>query len=536
MRATIQSLLIIVMQGTSIPAQTTLFTNAHIYQHPGAEAILCTEGKIIGVGKAADYTADEVVNLQGGYVYPGFTDSHMHLLGLGQSLEILDLIGTKSTAEIIQKVQDKRAETQPDEWIVGRGWDQNDWPDTHFPTKELLDDVAPQNPVYLRRIDGHAAWVNSRVLELAGITAHTPDPPGGKILRDERGEPSGILIDNAVDLVEKKLPPPTPQERRRQIMKAIRLLNSFGLTTIHDAGMTLKTITTLKDLLAEERLTIRIYAMLSDAPQNTDPYLCSGPDTTNLFLIVRTVKLYLDGALGSRGAALLQPYSDDPGNRGLILTDSTEVARKVKQYNRAGFQVAIHCIGDRANRMALDIYQANGIPSRRNRIEHAQIIHPTDIPRFTPLNVIPAMQATHCTSDMYWADDRLGPERLTEAYPWQSLIQTGAIIPNGSDAPVELPDPLAGLYAAVTRQDQNGWPPGGWRPEERMTTTTAVKSFTEWPAYASFEEKHKGKIAPGYYADFTVLNKNLLAVPPEEILNANVTFTIVNGVVVYSNR
>jgi len=524
------------MQGTFIPAQTTLFTNAHIYQHPGVDAILCAEGKIISVGKAADFTADEVIDLQGGYVYPGFTDSHMHLLGLGQALETLDLVGTNSAQEVVKKVQDKLPETQPGEWITGRGWDQNDWLDTHFSTKELLDGVAPQNPVYLRRIDGHAAWVNSRLLELAGIDSHTPDPPGGKIVRNEQGEPTGILIDNAVDLIEKKLPPPKAKERKRQILKAIHLLNSLGLTTIHDAGMALETIKTLKDLLAEGQLTVRIYAMLSDTPQNTDPYLVSGPDTTNPYLIIRAVKLYLDGALGSRGASLFQPYSDDPGNRGLILTDSAVVAQKVKNYNQAGFQVAIHCIGDRANRMALDIYETNGLRSQRNRIEHAQIIHPTDIPRFAALNVIPAMQATHCTSDMYWVDERLGPERLIEAYPWQSLINSGAIIPNGSDAPVESPDPLAGLYAAITRQDQKGWPPGGWRPEERLTITTAIQSFTEWPAYTSFEEKHKGKIAPRYYADFTVTNKDLLTVTPEKILSTDVTFTIVNGVVVYSNR
>jgi hypothetical protein len=534
MRATIQSLLILFMQGTLIPAQTALFTNAHIYQRPGADAILCADGKILSIGKGEDFTADEVVDLQGGYVYPGFTDSHMHLLGLGQALEILDLVGTTSAQEIAQKVQDKLVEIQPGEWVIGRGWDQNDWPDTHFPTKELLDSVAPQNPVYLRRIDGHAAWVNSQVLKLANINAQTPDPPGGKIVRDEKGEPTGILIDNAVDLVEKKLPPSMPKDRRRQITKAMRLLNSFGLTSIHDAGTTPETIATLKELLAEERLTVRVYAMLSDTPENTAPYLTSGPDTTNSFLVIRAVKLYLDGALGSRGAALLQPYNDDPANRGLILTDSVEVARRVKEYNQAGFQVGIHCIGDRANRMALDIYETNGIRSRRNRIEHAQIIHPTDIPRFVALKVIPAMQATHCTSDMYWADERLGPERLIEAYPWQSLIQTGAIIPNGSDAPVESPDPLAGLYAATTRQDQKGWPAGGWRPEERMTIATAIKSFTEWPAYASFAEQHKGKIAPGYYADFTVLNKDLLTIPPKEILSTEVTFTIVNGVVVYS--
>jgi len=536
MRAIIQSLLILFMQGTSIPAQTTLFTNAHIYQHPRADAILCADGKILSIGKIGDFTADEVVNLHGGYVYPGFTDSHMHLLGLGQALEILNLVGTTSAQDIIQKVRDKLTEIQPGEWVIGRGWDQNDWSDTHFPTKVLLDNAAPQNPVYLRRIDGHAAWVNSQVLKLANINAQTPDPPGGKIVRDEKGEPTGILIDNAVDLIEKKLPTPTPKDRKRQITKAIHLLNTLGLTTIHDAGTTLETLATLKEILAEKRLTVRVYAMLSDTPENTAQYLTSGPDTTNPYLVIRAVKLYLDGALGSRGAALLQPYSDDPGNRGLILTDSSEVARKVKEYNQAGFQVAIHCIGDRANRMALDIFETNGVRSRRNRIEHAQIIHPTDIPRFAALKVIPAMQATHCTSDMYWADERLGPERLVEAYPWQSLIQTGAIIPNGSDAPVESPDPLAGIYAATTRQDQKGWPAGGWRAKECMTIATAIRSFTEWPAYASFEEKHKGTIAPGYYADFTVLNKDLHTISPKEILNTKVTFTIVNGTVVYSDR
>ncbi|NOZ03545.1 MAG: amidohydrolase, partial [FCB group bacterium] len=410
---------------------TTLFTDCHVFGYPEANAILSENGTITVIGSATDFSAEDTVSLKGGYLYPGFTDAHLHLTGLGWSLEVLDLVGTKSAEEIVALVSEATTRTGKRRWIQGRGWDQNDWAIPEYPTKNLLDRVAPDVPVCLRRIDGHAVWVNSRALEIAGITADFADPDGGKILRDEHGAPTGILIDNAIALVVSHIPPDTKEDKRRYVLRATALLNSLGITAVHDAGTDAETIAVLKELTAENALPLRVYAMLNNQPEDYQVFLESGPETGNPFLKVRAVKLYLDGALGSRGAALLAPYTDDPLNYGLILTDSSVIARQVQRFNTAGFQVCVHCIGDRANRIALDIFEnlRRVIPGdHRNRIEHAQIVHRRDIPRFAILNVIPSMQATHCTSDMYWADERLGPARLEEAYPWQSLVRSGSII------------------------------------------------------------------------------------------------------------
>jgi len=519
--------------GVAQPTNTLLFTNVHVYGHPGADAVLVTEGKIEGFGKRNRFPALPMLDLQGGYLYPGFTDSHIHLAGYGRSLEILNLVGTENKASILDSIREAVLRQPKGTWILGRGWDQNDWPKITYPTREDLDSIAPLHYVVLRRIDGHAVWINSRVLEKAGITAATTDPRGGKILREATGEPTGILIDNAVNLINPLIPPPSHSDKRRWIKKAIIQLNAFGVTSIHDAGTDAETLSILQSLEREGKLTLRVYTMLDNEPDTYFPYLDSGPRVDNSHIQIRCLKIYLDGALGSRGAALLEPYQDDPENSGLILTDSAEVADLVKQFNSRGFQVAIHCIGDRANRMALDIFQSVGNPALRNRIEHAQIIHPADIPRFSPLGVVPSMQPTHCTSDMYWADERLGEQRLVGAYAWQSLIQAGSIIPGGSDAPVETPDPLAGIYAALTRQDPKGWPPGGWQPQERLTLEQALKMFTEWSAYASFQDQVLGKLQPGYYADFTVLDRPLDKKQAHAILETQVLFTIVNGQIVF---
>jgi predicted amidohydrolase YtcJ len=536
--AFIRSLIVtsLISSGTAQPADTILFTHAHIYGYPGADAVLVTGGKIVGIGKQDSFPGFPTTDLKGGYLYPGFTDSHIHLTGYGRSLETLNLVGTKTKSEILKLLLQAVKQKPPGTWILGRGWDQNDWPETEFPTKTDLDSIAPQHYVVLRRVDGHAIWVNSLVLKKAGIRSATPDPEGGRILRDASGKPTGILIDNAVSLVNQLIAAPTPADKRRSILKALKQLNQFGLTAIHDAGTDLETLSILKELKQEGKLTLRVYAILDNEPSVYSSYLQSGPETENPFYQVRCLKLYLDGALGSRGAALLEPYSDDPGNKGLILTDSAEVARLVKEFNSRGFQVAIHCIGDRANRIALDIFEAVGATTKRNRIEHAQIINPADIPRFHRLGVIPSMQATHCTSDMYWADERLGDQRLAGAYAWQSLIKAGSIIPGGSDAPVETPDPLAGIYAALTRQDPKGWPPGGWQPQERLQLEQALKMITEWAAYASFQEQVVGKLEPDYYADFTVLDRPLDGKHPNAILHTRVLFTIVNGKIVYQGK
>jgi len=516
----------------SLP-QTILFTNVYLPGNSQRSSVLCSNGRIQTIGIPETFTADQIVDLHGGYLYPGFSDAHLHLLGLGQSMEILDLVGTGTPDEIIALVRQKARQASNGAWIRGRGWDQNDWPEIRLPDRSLLDNAAPDNPVLLSRIDGHAIWVNSAALDRAGITRNTPDPTGGKIYRDRAGDPTGILLDNATDLVFRIIPEESRSTKKRQLKKAVAYLNSLGITSIHDAGTSRETLAILGDMEREGELTLRVYAMLNDDPEDYEPFLLNGPTVNDPRITVRAVKLYLDGALGSRGAALLEPYSDDPGNTGLLVSDSATVAEKVRRFNAAGFQVNIHCIGDRANRMALDIFEWAGVRNRRNRIEHAQIIAPDDIPRFFDLGVIPSMQTTHCTSDMYWADERLGSGRLNEAYPWQALLSTGSIIPGGSDAPVETPNPLWEFYAAVTRQDREDWPSGGWQSQERMTPEQALNSLTLWPAYAAFQEDQSGKIAPGYHADFTVLSRDLLQSTPHQILDTAVLYTIMNGEVVY---
>ncbi len=516
-------------------AKTIVFTNVHLPGESTSVSVLCENGLIKGMARSGDFTADQTVNLNGGVLYPGFADAHLHLLGLGQSLDYLNLAGTNSPDEIIAQVREKARSLNNGEWIRGRGWDQNDWPDTRMPDRQMLDRVVPDQPVILSRIDGHAVWVNSKALDLAGVDADTPEISGGQIFRGFDNNPSGVLMDNAIELIRKIVPEEDRATQKRQLLQAIQFLNTLGLASVHDAGTSLQTLELLRELQQEGKLTLRVYAMLNDKPEDYEPYLLNGPSTSDPRIMVRAVKLYLDGALGSRGAALLAPYSDDPQNTGLLVGDSSDIAVKVHRFNAAGFQVNIHCIGDRANRMALDIFEKVGVRSCRNRVEHAQIIDRTDIPRFAELGVIPSIQTTHCTSDMYWVDKRLGTERLDEAYPWQSLISSGSVIPGGSDAPIETPNPLWNYYAAVTRQDHKGWPEDGWLPQERMTRKQALNMMTEWPAFAAFAESTSGKVEPGYRADFTVLDRDIQTATLHEILKTNVLFTIVDGQVVYSH-
>ena len=522
--------LIFIMVSCNHP-KITVLSNCVVPSHPGANSISFSDGEIIDIGN--NLSGDIIINLNGGFVYPGFSDSHMHLVGYGKSLEKLDLVGTNSIAEIKNLVSSSYDKSN--KWIEGRGWDQNDWENIDYPTKEDLDLVAEDQPVYLRRIDGHAAWVNSKVLSICGINDKTKDPKGGKIIRDKNGSPTGIFIDNAVDLIEKFLPEDSSLDKKRYIERAVKSLNKFGLTSIHDAGTDIETIKILKKLIQQNKLSIRVNAMLNNHINDYNFYINNGPDRINDFLFINSIKIYFDGAMGSRGAYLLEPYSDDPDNVGLTITNEDHIRKKVKIFNEAGFQVAIHCIGDKANRIALDIFEEIGNKLSRNRIEHAQIIHADDINRFVELGVIPSMQSTHCTSDMYWVDERLGPERIHQAYPWNSLLNSGSIIPGGSDAPVEIPDPLMGIYAAITRKDINDWPKNGWLPDERMTIDQAISSITEWSAYSMFAEKFYGKIDKGYLADFTVLNNNLSKIDPKNIPEVKVLYTFVNGEIVYQD-
>jgi predicted amidohydrolase YtcJ len=512
-----------------------------------AEALAVEQGVIVGTGTTNDirnnFSADKVIDLEGKYVFPGFVDAHAHLEGLGIALMTVDLAGTNSVQEIQSRVADDVVHFIGRSWVRGRGWDQNRWPSKAFPDRSMLDAVSSTVPIFLVRIDGHAVWVNSRVIDLAGITRSTPDPPGGKILRDARGEPTGVFVDNAMDTIRALLPPPSLEERTRAVTTAIAACARVGLVGVHDMGVDEDLIAIYRSLITGGNFPFRVYAAIDGAGKTWAQHRVAGPETDfgNGRLSVRALKLYADGALGSRGAALIAPYSDDPGNRGLTVTSSDAMCTAVQQAVEAGFQVCTHAIGDRANAMTLDAYEdamkASGKRGSdlRLRIEHAQVLDPADIPRFARLGVIPSMQPAHCTSDMPWAEERLGPVRCRTAYAWRSLLKTGVIIPAGSDFPVEAPNPLWGFYAAITRQDRNGQPDNGWHPEQCMTREEALRAFTLWPAVASFHEAQTGTLTQGKWADFVVLSEDIMHVSPAEILRTEILMTVVAGEIVFQH-
>ena len=399
--------------------------------------------------------------------------------------------------------------------------------------------MAGDHPVYLVRIDGHAAWANSKALGLAGVTAKTQDPAGGRILRTEAGAPAGVLVDAAQSLVAAKIPEPPPEVRKRRLAGGLAACAKAGLTSVHDAGVSLDTVELYKQLLREDKLAVRVYVML----RGPEEFLRGGASLKPEVglgdgrLTVRAIKVVADGALGSRGALLMEPYADEPGARGLRTVDPDAFARLLERAVAQGFQVNTHAIGDAANREVLDAYArvfgAKGGAAHRFRVEHAQVLAPSDVPRFKALGVIPSMQPTHCTSDMYWAEDRLGKERAKGAYLWRTFLEQGVPVAAGSDAPVEDIAVIPGLYAAMTRQDAKGWPAGGWHPEERVSALEALRMFARDAAYAAFEEAERGTITVGKRADFTVFSADPTAVPPPEFLKARVLFTIVGGAVAY---
>jgi hypothetical protein len=472
-------------------------------------------------------------------VIPGMVDAHAHLLGLGQALRTVNLVGTRSYDEVIARVVERAKTARPGEWIRGRGWDQNDWADTRFPTHQALSRAIPNNPVYLTRVDGHAALVNAKALELAQVTAATPDPTGGRFIRDSAGNPTGVLVDGAQGIVGRVIPAASRAELREQTLAAITEANRWGLTGIHDAGVDADGIAVYEDLAREGKYDLRNYVMIRSNDSTLDAFMKRGRQI-GLYdgrLWIRSIKLVADGALGSRGAALLEPYSDDPGNTGLITTAPERIKSVAVRALRAGFQVNVHAIGDRANRIVLDQFEAAfkevPLPDHRFRIEHAQILRYQDIPRFAELDVIPSMQGSHQTSDMYWVPNRLGWARSQGAYPWRSLLNTGVVIPNGSDFPVEAVNPLISFHSFFTRQDADNFPPGGWFPEQRTTRQEALWSITLWPAYAAFMENESGTLTAGKYADFVVLDRDIMTVAPEEVLETNVMITVLGGRVVF---
>ena len=519
-----------------------LITNARIYPAARSQpvaAMAVKDGRILAVGQdslGAAGPSTRRLDLHGATVLPSFIDSHAHMRGLGALLESRDLRHVATVAEIAAYVKERAAALPRGEWVVARNWDQTNWGGA-FPAARDLDSAAPDHPVFLSRVDGHAAWVNSLALKLAGITDQTPDPPGGKILRDAQGRATGILIDQAMGLVRRKIPQPAFAQIKRQLELAARECARLGLAGVHDAGVSAEDLRAYRELLAEGKLPVRIYAMIAGPGPLWREYLQKGPEIAP-FLTVRAIKLYADGALGSRGAALWQPYSDDKANTGLLITPKETIEKIAREAAAHGFQVCTHAIGDRANRVVLDAYAAalGGPNDRRFRIEHAQIVSLPDFRLFKEFSVIPAMQATHATSDMRWAEARLGPDRVAGAYAWKRFLALGIPVPNGSDFPVEEPNPFLGFYAAVTRQDAEGRPPGGWMPDQKMTREEALESWTLHAAYAAFEEKLRGALEPGKYADFIVLDRDIMTVPPKEILGARVKMHFVGGRLVHEDR
>ena len=530
----------LILACTAAPPCDRLFVGGTVHTADGARRveIAVKEGRIValvGPDEAAAWkrAAAEVVDVAGAHVFPGFTEGHGHYAGFGAALEQVDLVGTASLEEVIARVRVAARETAAGAWLRGRGWDQNDWPEKEFPNHEALSAAFPDRPVLLRRVDGHAILVNARALEMAGISAATPDPPGGRILRDAHGRPTGVLVDAATERVDALLARPTSEVIERRFLLAGRRLAALGYTEIHDAGTSRGELEALRRMQRQGTLPIRVYAMLdgSDDTLLAQEFAAGRSLTGDGMLAVRAVKLLADGALGSRGALLTEPYSDEPGTRGLAVMSEDRLADVVRRAGEAGFQPCTHAIGDAAVKTVLDVYACalDGGAGLRPRVEHAQIVRPEDVERFARLGVIASVQPTHCTSDMPWAPVRLGPERTGWAYRWRSLVSAGVRLCLGSDVPVEDPDLRLGLLAAVTRRTPAGTPAGGWNLPEALTVAEAIAGFSSGAAYAAFEEGWRGAIAPAFAADLTVIDRDLAAVEPAEILRARILRTVVAG-------
>jgi predicted amidohydrolase YtcJ len=521
--------------------------NAVVYTmadgQPAAEAFAVRDGRFVAVGASAHVLrsrgpSTRLLDAAGLTVVPGLQDAHGHVLGLGKPLQELDLRATRSFDAIVKKVRERASAVQPGEWIVGRGWDQNRWAVTDWPAPGPLDLAAPENPVFLTRIDGHAALASRRALAAAGVTRETPDPPGGRLIRDPSGAPTGVLVDRAQAIVAERVPQPSHAQLVEQLLLADREMRRVGLTMVHDAGVSPEIVELYRELVESDRFATRVYVMLTGL--NTGDWFTRGPLVDpRQRLTVRAIKLVADGALGSRGAALLEEYSDEPGNKGLLVTPPERLYAAARAASEAGFQTAIHAIGDRANREVLDIFERveREVPRARElrpRDEHAQILDASDIPRFASLGVIASIQATHCTSDMPWAPRRIGDGRIAEgAYVWRKLIDSGARLAHGSDFPVERPDPLLGFYAAITRQDTSGAPPAGWAPDQRLTRVEALRALTLGAAFAAHAERDLGSIEPGKLADFVMLSRDIMRVDPRDVLSTVIVRTVVGGRTVY---
>jgi predicted amidohydrolase YtcJ len=503
------------------------------------DAIAIQNGKVLEIGTELDllaaYPKATLIDAQGKTMIPGLIDAHAHVMGLGESILNVNVMGIRTLDETLQKVRDYANEYTDLAWIQGRGWNQVLWPQNAFPTAQDLDSVVSDRPVWLARVDGHAGWANSAAMQLAGITRDTPDPDGGAIIKDANGEPTGVLIDKAMDLVEAQIPSPTIDEYRLALEASLEEMRSVGLTGVHDAGTGITAFQLMKELADKGKLTTRIYGMISGAGDVFDELSKNGPieGYANDRLYLRSVKLYSDGALGSRGAAMIEPYSDDPGNFGLLFNTEQEFTSMIDKVVAKGFQAGIHAIGDNGNRVILNSFEnvrnAYGDKGLRHRIEHSQIVNMDDIPRFKELDIIASMQPVHATSDMNMAEDRVGPVRILGGYAWRTFLDQGTVIAAGSDFPVELSNPFHGLYSAVTRQNHDGMPVGGWYPNQKISREEALHGFTLGAAYAGHMEKVVGSLEPGKWADFLFIDRDYFTIPDSEIWQIQVLETWVAG-------
>lgn len=525
-------------------ADTTLYTNVNgytlnsDYELLRFNAIQFTDDRvdaIFGEGEELPDDASKVIDGGGQTMIPGLVDAHGHVLTYGLGLLRVDLVGATTEAEAAQRVLDFAADNTELEWVQGRGWNQVLWDSNEFPTAASLDALVSDRPVWLTRVDGHAAWANTMAMELAGINQDTEDPVGGQIIRDENSNATGVFVDTAMSYIREQIPDTSFEEQKVALIAAMKSLATYGITSVHDAGIGSSTISAYKELVADAPLPIRVYAMIAASDPLYQDRLEEGfIESDDLTFAIESVKVVADGALGSRGAALIEDYHDDPGNRGLLRYNDERLEFLMRAAMNAGFQVNTHAIGDDANMRALDNYEQlileTNSRDRRHRVEHAQILRYEDILRFAELEVVPSMQATHATSDKNMAEDRLGPVRIQGAYAWRKLLETGARIANGSDFPVEHPNPFYGLHASVTRQDQRNEPPGGWYAEENMSLVEALASFTIDAAYAGHQEGELGSLEPGKKADFIILDRDIFVVSPTELWQTQVYETWVNGV------
>lgn len=540
-------------QSRAAPADL-VFINGSVYtvndRQPQAEAIAIKGDRIVFVGSNAAARAHvgketRVVDLKGRTILPGLTDAHQHLAGVGFREMTLNLEGTTSLADFLAKVKTRVDQAKPGDWITGRGWIETFWQPPAFPTHSDLDKVAPDNPVFLTRADGHGAVANSAALKLSGVDKTTASPFGGEISKDANGEPNGMLLDAAQALVRTHIPDTTAAEAERAVLLGVKRNIELGWTQVQDAGGSYPEVELFKKLYTEGKIKLRIYKAVHGPSQNSARLMAEGPiiGAFDHRFTFRTIKVVSDGALGSRGAALLAPYADKPDTSGFLTVKQEEFAPMLVEALRRGVQVETHAIGDYANRFTLDEYEKalkavpraqRKVADPRWRIEHSQIVNPADIPRFAKLGVIPSMQPSHAIGDLHFAPSRLGIQRLAGAYAWQSFIKSGAIISGGSDAPVERGEPLIEFYAAVARKDQKGFSGAGWHPEEAVTREQALKMFTIWPAYAAFEEKLRGSIEVGKLADLTIFSADIMKIPEPEILKARCVMTVIGGEIVFT--